>query len=48
LLFLILGIDIAYIANGYVYHTKYDSPAMIPLGCIQRGGVYSLFDLSVT
>ncbi|KAF6035759.1 hypothetical protein EB796_005923 [Bugula neritina] len=32
------GIDIAYVYNGYIYHTKYDQPKYIPPGCIQRGG----------
>ncbi|XP_071954174.1 endoplasmic reticulum metallopeptidase 1-like [Antedon mediterranea] len=32
------GIDIAYISNGYVYHTKYDDLEHIPVGCIQRAG----------
>ena len=32
------GLDIAYISNGYVYHTPADAPDMIPPGCVQRGG----------
>jgi len=32
------GLDIAYITNGYVYHTPADAPDMIPPGCVQRGG----------
>lgn len=32
------GVDLAYIANGYVYHTYHDVPAMIQPGCIQRAG----------
>lgn len=32
------GLDIAYMKNGYVYHTKYDSEDMIPAGSIQRAG----------
>ncbi|XP_014672177.1 PREDICTED: endoplasmic reticulum metallopeptidase 1-like [Priapulus caudatus] len=32
------GIDIAYISNGYVYHTKWDHPDFIPPGCVQRAG----------
>jgi hypothetical protein len=34
----IVGLDIAYIANGYIYHTKNDSPEYIPPGSIQRAG----------
>ncbi len=32
------GLDIAYMKNGYVYHTKYDTEEAIPLGSIQRAG----------
>ena len=32
------GLDIAYMKNGYVYHTKYDTEAAIPAGSIQRAG----------
>ena len=32
------GLDIAYMKNGYVYHTKYDSEDRIPAGSIQRAG----------
>ncbi|XP_060074400.1 endoplasmic reticulum metallopeptidase 1-like [Ylistrum balloti] len=32
------GLDIAYISNGYVYHTVNDVPATIPPGCLQRAG----------
>ncbi|XP_022089231.1 endoplasmic reticulum metallopeptidase 1-like isoform X2 [Acanthaster planci] len=32
------GVDIAYVSNGYVYHTKYDNLDSIPPGCIQRSG----------
>jgi len=32
------GMDIAYISNGYVYHTPSDTPEMIPPGCIQHCG----------
>ncbi|XP_066015724.1 endoplasmic reticulum metallopeptidase 1-like isoform X2 [Pocillopora verrucosa] len=30
--------DLAYIANGYVYHTNYDTPAAVTPGSIQRAG----------
>ncbi|XP_033736585.1 endoplasmic reticulum metallopeptidase 1-like [Pecten maximus] len=32
------GLDIAYISNGYVYHTMNDVPETIPPGCLQRAG----------
>ncbi|XP_014772391.1 endoplasmic reticulum metallopeptidase 1 [Octopus bimaculoides] len=32
------GLDIAYVTNGYVYHTKNDRTEFIQPGCIQRGG----------
>ena len=32
------GLDIAYMKNGYVYHTKYDTEDRIPDGSIQRAG----------
>ncbi|KAL9950991.1 hypothetical protein ACROYT_G043577 [Oculina patagonica] len=32
------GMDLAYTANGYVYHTNYDSPAAVTSGSIQRAG----------
>ena len=32
------GLDIAYMKNGYVYHTKYDTEERIPKGSIQRAG----------
>nr|XP_018668331.1 endoplasmic reticulum metallopeptidase 1-like [Ciona intestinalis]XP_026691360.1 endoplasmic reticulum metallopeptidase 1-like [Ciona intestinalis] len=32
------GIDLAYMKNGYVYHTIYDNEDMILPGCIQRAG----------
>ncbi|KAH3694079.1 endoplasmic reticulum metallopeptidase 1-like isoform X1 [Dreissena polymorpha] len=32
------GLDIAYITNGYVYHTQNDQNRYIQPGCVQRGG----------
>ncbi|KAJ8306038.1 hypothetical protein KUTeg_016583 [Tegillarca granosa] len=32
------GLDIAHVANGYVYHTLNDKTDYIPEGCIQRAG----------
>ena len=32
------GLDLAYIRNGYVYHTKYDDLQHLSLGSIQRAG----------
>ena len=32
------GLDIAYMKNGYVYHTVYDSEERIPAGSVQRAG----------
>lgn len=32
------GLDIAYMKNGYVYHTLYDSEERIPSGSVQRAG----------
>uniref|UniRef100_A0A914WX58 FXNA-like protease n=1 Tax=Plectus sambesii TaxID=2011161 RepID=A0A914WX58_9BILA len=32
------GLDIAYIQNGYVYHTEFDQFRMIPPGSVQRAG----------
>ena len=33
------GLDIAYITNGYIYHTTYDKSEYIPDGSILRGGL---------
>ena len=30
--------DLAYITNGYVYHTLHDNSNAIPAGCMQRTG----------
>lgn len=35
---LCVGIDIAYVTNGYVYHTTRDLPQIITPGSIQRAG----------
>ncbi|EDV23411.1 uncharacterized protein TRIADDRAFT_28009 [Trichoplax adhaerens] len=32
------GLDLAYVTNGYVYHTRYDDTKAIPPGCMQRTG----------
>ncbi|XP_059500511.1 endoplasmic reticulum metallopeptidase 1 isoform X2 [Stegostoma tigrinum] len=32
------GIDLAFIENGYIYHTKYDTADRIPLDSIRRAG----------
>jgi len=32
------GLDIAYVRNGYVYHTGFDDEDVIPAGSIQRAG----------
>ena len=34
----ILGLDFAWVKNGYVYHTKFDDVSQIPLGTLQRTG----------
>ena len=36
--FLFLGMDLAYTANGYIYHTNYDTPRAVTAGSIQRAG----------
>ncbi|XP_053965127.1 endoplasmic reticulum metallopeptidase 1-like [Anastrepha ludens] len=33
-----LGLDLAYIHNGYVYHTEYDSMKVLPIGSLQNTG----------
>lgn len=32
------GLDFAWSSNGYVYHTRLDNAAQIPLGTLQRTG----------
>ena len=32
------GLDIAFVKDGYIYHTEYDTSRRIPLGSIQRAG----------
>lgn len=33
-----LGLDFAWLRNGYVYHTKFDNVKQIPMGTLQRTG----------
>lgn len=33
-----IGLDLAHSYNGYVYHTKFDSVSIIPLGTLQTTG----------
>lgn len=33
-----IGVDLCVIENGYVYHTKYDRPEIIPIGTYQNVG----------
>lgn len=33
-----LGLDMAYIFNGYVYHTEYDLVNIFPKGALQNTG----------
>ena len=33
-----VGVDIAYVTNGYVYHTSHDLPEAITPGSVQRAG----------
>lgn len=42
----VLGIDLAFIENGYIYHTKYDTADRILTDSIQRAGWYSNLDVS--
>lgn len=34
----LIGMDFAFNANGYVYHTKYDVVDAVPLGTLQHTG----------
>lgn len=38
ILFFVSGLDFAWSANGYVYHTKFDSFEQVPIGSLQRTG----------
>lgn len=38
-----LGLDMAFIKNGYRYHTKYDQYSCIPLGSYQHVGDNTLY-----
>lgn len=40
------GLDIAYITNGYVYHTPNDKNKFIQPGCVQRGGKYDILKVT--
>lgn len=40
---ILLGIDLAFIENGFIYHTKYDTADRILTDSIQRAGWYSEF-----
>ena len=42
------GIDVAYVANGYVYHTQMDKAEYITEGSLQRAGqITESFNFSV-
>lgn len=36
--FIVAGIDLAFIENGFIYHTKYDTADRILTDSIQRAG----------